>query len=87
MVELVAAGSVSDYDAGIKAGIAAALAALAGVDASRVSVAVLPASVRIVATVHAIDRWGGESLYLKTHSMTACTHLNASPFSSQVPHG
>ena len=50
-VELLAAGSVDYFDADSRDELATTLAALAGVEPSQVSVAVLPASVRIVATI------------------------------------
>ena len=50
-VELVAAGSVSDYDNDTQADIAAEIAALAGVSPDQVTLSVLPASVLILATI------------------------------------
>jgi len=61
-VRLTAAGDLTDYTSSMRRAIATAIADVAGVDASLVTVQILEGSVLVVATVVAADKSGATSI-------------------------
>jgi hypothetical protein len=62
VVEMAAAGDVSDYGDAEKAALTTSFALLAGVDPSQVAVDIQPASVRVIVTIHVANAAAATSL-------------------------